>query len=91
MVDILTGGVEDRERTPQERGVDPAASAMGKKGGAARAKSMTPERLSRHTNGPTLGGFIASTLRELLPTTTEPLRCVINTQLTAMSLIVPTA
>ncbi len=44
MVDILTGDVEDRERTPEERGVDPAASAMGKKGGAARAKAMTPER-----------------------------------------------
>jgi hypothetical protein len=37
MVDILTGEVEDRERTPEERGVDPAASAMGKKGGPARA------------------------------------------------------
>jgi hypothetical protein len=44
MVDILTGDVEDRERTPEERGVDPAASAMGKKGGPARAASMTPER-----------------------------------------------
>jgi hypothetical protein len=33
MVDILTGEVEDRERTPEERGVDPAASAMGKRGG----------------------------------------------------------
>jgi len=29
----LTGEVEDRERTPEERGVDPSASAMGKKGG----------------------------------------------------------
>ena len=44
MVDILTGDVEDRERTPEERGIDPAASAMGKKGGPARAASMTPER-----------------------------------------------
>ena len=44
MVDILTGEVEDRERTPEERGVDPAASAMGKRGGPARAASMTPER-----------------------------------------------
>ena len=44
MVDILTGEVEDREATPEERGVDPAASAMGKKGGPARAASMTPER-----------------------------------------------
>lgn len=44
MVDILTGKVEDREPTPEERGVDPAASAMGMKGGPARAASMTPER-----------------------------------------------
>jgi hypothetical protein len=44
MVDILTGEVEDRERTPEERGVDPAASAMGKKGGPARAADLTPER-----------------------------------------------
>ena len=44
MVAILTGQVEDRERTPEERGVDPAASAMGKKGGPARAASMTPAR-----------------------------------------------
>ncbi len=44
MVDILTGQVKDRELTPEERGVDPAASAMGKKGGPARAASMTAER-----------------------------------------------
>jgi hypothetical protein len=44
MVDILTGEVEDREPTPEERGVDPAASAMGKKGGPARAASLTPQR-----------------------------------------------
>ncbi len=46
MVDILTNQVEDRELTPEERGVDPAASAMGKKGGPARAASMTAERRS---------------------------------------------
>ena len=44
MVDILTGEIEDRERTPEERGVDPAASAMGKKGGPARAANLTPAR-----------------------------------------------
>lgn len=44
LVDVLTGQVEVREPTPEERGVDPAASALGKKGGPARAKSMTPER-----------------------------------------------
>jgi hypothetical protein len=44
MIDIASGEVEDREPTPEERGVDPAASAMGKKGGPARADSMSPER-----------------------------------------------
>lgn len=44
IVDIATGEVEDREPTPEERGKDPAASAMGRKGGPARAASMTPER-----------------------------------------------
>jgi hypothetical protein len=44
VVDIASGQMEDREPTPEERGVDPAASAMGKKGGPARAASLTPER-----------------------------------------------
>jgi hypothetical protein len=38
---ILTGEVEE---TIPDDGKDPAAKALGKKGGAARAKSMTPER-----------------------------------------------
>ncbi|TBN37773.1 RNA-binding protein [Paracoccus subflavus] len=38
---IATGELED---TPEDDGKDPAAKAMGKKGGAARAASMTPER-----------------------------------------------
>jgi hypothetical protein len=37
MVDIATGEVSDRELKAEECGVDPAASAMGKKGGPARA------------------------------------------------------
>lgn len=44
MVDIATGAADDREPTPEERGVDAGASAMGKKGGPARAASMTAER-----------------------------------------------
>ena len=44
IVDIGTGEVEDREPTPEEQGKDPAAVALGKKGGKARANSMTPER-----------------------------------------------
>lgn len=46
MVDIATGDASDREPTPEERGVDPAASALGKKGGPARAASLTAERRS---------------------------------------------
>lgn len=39
---IATGEIED---TPDaDDGKDPAAKALGKKGGAARAASMTPER-----------------------------------------------
>ena len=39
---IATGEIEE-DAAPDD-GKDPAAVAMGKKGGAARAKSMTPER-----------------------------------------------
>ncbi len=39
---IATG--EETESLPIDDGKDPAAKALGKKGGAARAKSMTPER-----------------------------------------------
>jgi hypothetical protein len=38
---IATGEVAD---APDDDGKVPAAKAMGKKGGAARAASMTPER-----------------------------------------------
>ncbi|HRK43545.1 MAG TPA: histone H1 [Gemmobacter sp.] len=38
---IATGEVDD---APADDGKDPAAKALGKKGGAARAASMTPER-----------------------------------------------
>jgi acyl-CoA reductase-like NAD-dependent aldehyde dehydrogenase len=38
---IATGEVED---TTADDGKDPAAKALGAKGGAARAASMTPER-----------------------------------------------
>jgi hypothetical protein len=44
VIDVATGQVEDRPLTPEEQGKDPAAAAMGKKGGAARAKSMTADR-----------------------------------------------
>lgn len=39
---IATG--EDSDDAPADDGKDKAAQALGRKGGAARAKSMTPER-----------------------------------------------
>jgi hypothetical protein len=44
VIDIATGQVEDREPTPEEQGKDPAAAALGRKGGAARAKTLDPKR-----------------------------------------------
>jgi hypothetical protein len=41
VIRVLTGEIEE---TIPDDGKDPAARALGKKGGAARAKSMTPER-----------------------------------------------
>jgi hypothetical protein len=38
---IATGEIDDR---PEDDAEDPAAKALGKRGGAARAKAMTPER-----------------------------------------------
>ncbi len=39
---IATGEIE--EGTPTDDGKDPAAKSLGARGGAARAKSMTPEQ-----------------------------------------------
>jgi hypothetical protein len=39
---VLTGEAEDN--LPEDDGKDPAAKALGAKGGAARAKAMTPGR-----------------------------------------------
>ena len=50
MVDIATGEAGDAPPTPEEQGKDPAAVALGRrgglKGGKARAAKMTPERRS---------------------------------------------
>jgi hypothetical protein len=43
IIDIATGEKPDRDPTPEEQGKDPAAVAMGKKGGRARADSLTAE------------------------------------------------
>jgi hypothetical protein len=48
IIDIATGQKPNRDSTPEEQGKDPAAVALGRKGGlkggAARAASMTPEQ-----------------------------------------------
>ncbi len=44
IVDISVGEVEDSVSTPESEGKDPNAAALGRKGGRARAESMTPER-----------------------------------------------
>ena len=41
VIDIATGQVDDRPPTPEEQGKDPAAAALGRKGGEARAKRMS--------------------------------------------------
>jgi hypothetical protein len=44
---VMVGRIATGEQTdplPEDDGKDPAAKALGKKGGAARAASMTPER-----------------------------------------------
>jgi hypothetical protein len=45
IVDISVGEVEDRGAPmPEEQGKDPAAAALGRKGGAARAAKLDPSR-----------------------------------------------
>lgn len=41
---IATGEEPEDRATPESEGKDAAAVALGKKGGEARAKAMTPER-----------------------------------------------
>lgn len=44
IIDIATGETPDRPPAPEEEGKDPAAAALGRKGGAARAKSLDAKR-----------------------------------------------
>ena len=46
IIDIATGQKPNRDPTPEEQGKDPAAVALGKKGGAARAAGMTAAKRS---------------------------------------------
>jgi hypothetical protein len=50
VIDIATGQVEDRPPTPEEQGKDPAAVALGRRGGEARAKAMS----ARKRRGPSV-------------------------------------
>lgn len=43
---IATGDIEDDIPTPETEGKDPAAVSMGKRGGKARAKSLTQKQRS---------------------------------------------
>lgn len=44
IIGIATGEIPDREPTSEEKGKDPAAMALGRKGGEARAKSISADR-----------------------------------------------
>jgi hypothetical protein len=48
IIDIATGQKPDRDPTPEEQGKDPAAVALGRKGGLkggnARAAKLSPEQ-----------------------------------------------
>jgi hypothetical protein len=41
---IATGEIADTVPTPESEGKDPAAVALGRKGGKARAEGMSPKR-----------------------------------------------
>jgi hypothetical protein len=51
IIDIATGQKPDRDPTPEEQGKDPAAVALGKKGGAARSAGLTAERRAEIAKG----------------------------------------
>ena len=44
IVDLSVGEADDSQNMPDESGKDPAAVALGKKGGTARAASLTKKR-----------------------------------------------
>jgi hypothetical protein len=46
IADIATGAAKDRDPTPEERGKDPNAAALGAKGGKARASALSKKRRS---------------------------------------------
>ena len=43
VIEIATGEKPNRDPTPEEEGKDPAAAALGRKGGKARSAKLSPE------------------------------------------------
>ena len=46
IVDLSVGEADDSKNMPDDRGKDPAAMALGRKGGKARAASLSKKRRS---------------------------------------------
>jgi len=46
IVDLSVGDADDSKNMPDESGKDPAAMALGKKGGKARAAKLSPKQRS---------------------------------------------
>ena len=44
IVDLSVGEADDSQNMPDDRGKDPAAMALGSKGGKARAKKLSPKK-----------------------------------------------
>jgi hypothetical protein len=44
VIDIATGEKPNRDPTPEEQGKDPAAAALGARGGKARAGKLSPAK-----------------------------------------------
>ena len=44
IVDLSVGEADDSKNMPDDRGKDPAAMALGKKGGEARAKNLSARK-----------------------------------------------
>jgi hypothetical protein len=64
VIDVATGQLEDRERTPAEQGKNAAAAELGRKGGAARAQAMTPKRRSEIARKAAKSRWKAGAVRE---------------------------
>lgn len=47
VMEIATGQRQEGYEAPESEGKDPAAAALGRKGGKAHAERMTPERRAR--------------------------------------------